>query len=618
MKLSLIQPAGATPPAADPALEAFPGTWERCPPGAEAPDSAAPAEAKNRLWRGAQGAWVLFAGAGPLPTLACFSAALDADLVCPGPPPKEDEALILRTPFAVRRAFLEALDGFREMPGGVEDFELGLRAMEAGARILPNTAWKGSAPAGPLDYGTVLALLVRHPGEAVLRWACGPGSRDELPARFAERYGRPLPSQDRFSLPELAGHFAERSAPPLLPAEEITRLLEGASAAELWSTGTGTGRRMDRSHAANWLMANTVCFEAMAARNLCLRFPPPRLVAGANAEPGPEPLGISLEGRYEVTVERAALAGLRPSSLTLPLPLPGPEQQDLELFDFEPADLDERLDAEGATATLPVPGDARTAFRIGYSFRCTVREGVGVPATEVPPMPVIPLAPAYAAQVDGILASLFDSGGADLTPRHRARRIYDWIRDNVVFRLSERAGLFALDARAGNCAHRVRLFTLLCSRASVAVRERSGVLAGDLQSHGLHEGRRWATTERCDRGHPLFHVWADVFLGDEGWVPVDFLGADSGARMMTPRNVRDPRVRAELHAWTPRLEDYYFGRVDPYRLHFGPRPKALSGIPDGVPGGGLEAIWRAAWGTRHALRTRLTGLPPHHPREEKG
>ncbi|MBK8724488.1 MAG: hypothetical protein IPL96_00175 [Holophagaceae bacterium] len=82
----MVQLAGAASPAADPALEAFPGSWERCLPGAEAPDSASPAEVKNQLWRGARGAWVLFAGAGALPPLERFAAPLDADLVCPGPP----------------------------------------------------------------------------------------------------------------------------------------------------------------------------------------------------------------------------------------------------------------------------------------------------------------------------------------------------------------------------------------------------------------------------------------------------------------------------------------------------------------------------------------------------
>jgi hypothetical protein len=50
--------------------------------------------------------------------------------------------------------------------------------------------------------------------------------------------------------------------------------------------------------------------------------------------------------------------------------------------------------------------------------------------------------------------------------------------------------------------------------------------------------------------------------------------------------------------------------VDPYRVHFGERPKFLSGIPSGVPGEDLEALWNLAWSTRHSLRTRLSGLPP--------
>ncbi len=136
------------------------------------------------------------------------------------------------------------------------------------------------------------------------------------------------------------------------------------------------------------------------------------------------------------------------------------------------------------------------------------------------------------------------------------------------------------------------------------------MLAGDLHSQGVLDGRRWAVAERADRGHPLSHVWAEVFLGEEGWLPMDFFGADSGRRMMTLANVRDPAARQRLRAWSPRLDDYYFGSVDPYRLYFGATPRVLSGIPSGVPGGDLEAIWKLAWATRHTMRTRISGLPP--------
>jgi hypothetical protein len=50
--------------------------------------------------------------------------------------------------------------------------------------------------------------------------------------------------------------------------------------------------------------------------------------------------------------------------------------------------------------------------------------------------------------------------------------------------------------------------------------------------------------------------------------------------------------------------------MDPYRVHFAQRPKSLGAIPSGVPDGNIEAIWKVAWGTRHEMRTRLSGLPP--------
>lgn len=576
-------------------------------------DASSRVERLNEAWRRARGEWVLFLPEGlPLPPLDPVSAA-DADLLCAGPLLGLSGAPDAAPPFAVRRNFLDAVDGFAHLPGGAEAFELGLRLHEAGARSLCPAGWpRPERGGGPLAFETVLALFCRHPYHWVLEWACGclepsgGGSGEDLAQRFERLFGRPVPALCRHSAGELGAYFAERADPPLQPAETITRALEAADILGLYASGDEGGRLFERSHAANWLLANTPYFEAMAARNPVLCHPPPRLAAGSSAPT----LAVRLEGRYEVEVAAGVADGLHAATVALPLPVECAEQGDLRLFDFEPREFEPFVDASGSSVRVPFTPVPGRATRLGYSFQCRVQEGQARPAESPPPQASTPIGARYGAQLDAINAAIFRGEALALEPQQRAHRIYGWILDHVAFRWSERMGLVALEARAGNCAHRIRLFALLCGRVGLAVRERCGVLAGDLQAQGVLDGRRWARATRCERGHPLFHVWAEVFLGREGWMPMDFLGADSGRRSMTPRNVRDAALRARLHDWTPRLEDYYFGHVDPYRLYFGATPKALSGIPRGVAGADLDSIWRVAWGTRHTLQMRLQGLPP--------
>lgn len=597
----------------DASAEGFPGMWERCS-CARKPRFTSPADEKNRVWPATRGEWVLFVEGGrELPPLARFLAPIDADVVCPESP---RSAVILRPPFAIRRTLLEALGGFQDLPCGLDDVDLGLRAQEAGASILRAKDWVGfaSAVARPLDLEGVIALFTRHPFAWILEWGCerseaNPNPGEPMAQRFARIFGRPVPYQGQNSLKELADHFAERAEPPLLPSHEIARQLEHAEASGLYGTGPAGDRRFERSHAANWLVSNTIYFESIAERNLCLLFPPPRLRGGPEAEP----LAIAIEGRYEVEVDSPSLVGLSSPSLSLPLPVEGPEQRGLALFAFEPSDFEAFIDETRATARLPLRPEAGRPVRIGYSFRCTVHEGTTRSAGPATPGRAPPLSPAYQSRLDAVFASIFGGGAPDANPRARARRIYRWILDHIPCRRSDRLGLFALDARAGNCAHRVRLFSLLCHRSGLEARERFGIPAGDLHSQGILDGRQWAVTVYRERIHPPIHVWAEVFLEDEGWMPVDFFGTDSGQRMMTPQNVRNPSTRARLRAWTARLDDYYFGNVDPYRVHFGQKPKSLGAIPSGVPDGNIETIWKVAWGTRHQIRTRLSGLPTGTP-----
>lgn len=565
-----------------------------------------PEAGRGQAWRKARGEWLLFPAEGwPLPDLAPLAAPVgDCVLAQAG--------LEAGQPFAIRRSLLLELGGLADLPAGLAGFELGLRLRAGGVRCLRTPLWAEASPAVPAPtYDDALALFLRHPLAEVLGWLCDrlegvpadPAEAQE--ARFLRVFGHPVPAQCRHSIAELAEYYAEGAEPPYLPVGEIEGLLAGAVAAGLHHAGPALDPRLDLHHAGNWLVAETRYFEALESRNLVLRHPPPRLAAGAGAAS----LGVTLEGRYEVDLDTGALAGLYHPIFTLDLPAACREQPEVELFDFEPAGLEAFLDPTRSLLHLPLAEAPPGGLRIGYSVRCRVEEGAGHGHEGPEPRPEPNrVSPHYAARLDAILAAILQGRPEAFEPRARARRIYDWILDHVTFLGSDRMGLLAIDARAGNCSHRARLFCLLCQRAGLAARTRAGVLAIEWAGSGVQDGSPWADTAGACRGQALNHVWTEVHVPGEGWLPVDFLGTDSGSRMMTSANVPSAAVRARVLELTPGLEDYYFGNLDPYRLHFGVGRKAVAGIPFGL-GEGLDAIWRAAWGCRHRFRCRISGLP---------
>jgi hypothetical protein len=126
------------------------------------------------------------------------------------------------------------------------------------------------------------------------------------------------------------------------------------------------------------------------------------------------------------------------------------------------------------------------------------------------------------------------------------------------------------------------------------------------------DGPRVHTRYVMSRGVAAVHIWLEVLLDDQWW-PLDFIGADHGRRVMTPQNVRTPSVRRRIHDWTPMLDAYCFGTVDPYRLYLAEPPKGLIGLPIGEGVRDLAALRRARWATRHVLSVAIDGAPAMHP-----
>lgn len=110
--------------------------------------------------------------------------------------------------------------------------------------------------------------------------------------------------------------------------------------------------------------------------------------------------------------------------------------------------------------------------------------------------------------------------GEEKNPYLNARKFYDWIIDSLFYQDVEglKGALFALINSYGECGDYSALFVAFCRAAGIPARPVVGF---------------WAET-----GRPC-HVWAEFYIEECGWVPVDVTVADTWG---------DP--------------DYYFGNLD--------------------------------------------------------
>jgi len=129
----------------------------------------------------------------------------------------------------------------------------------------------------------------------------------------------------------------------------------------------------------------------------------------------------------------------------------------------------------------------------------------------------------------------------------KARALYDWTVDNT-FRDPDTRGCGLGDVTAllkrpgGKCADISSIFVTLARAAGVPSREILGIRTGKTAEQDVSN---WQ------------HCWAEFYLPGYGWVPVD------------PADVRKAMLKQNLKLDDPKvaeLRDYYWGRVDSYRI----------------------------------------------------
>jgi len=135
--------------------------------------------------------------------------------------------------------------------------------------------------------------------------------------------------------------------------------------------------------------------------------------------------------------------------------------------------------------------------------------------------------------------------GSEANPYRKARKLYDWVCDNVKYNFVWRwrdatftygcASEEVRKRRVGDCVIQSVFYAALCRSVGVPAR----VLNGPIFPPGMKND----------------HVWAEVYFPNCGWMPVDVTYSEV-ASMVPGLDAQERR----------RIRDFFFGRLDRWRI----------------------------------------------------
>jgi glycosyltransferase involved in cell wall biosynthesis len=534
---------------------------------------------------------------------------------------------------AVRRALFERSAGFDLSMRRGEDTELGMRLWEMGARFgfAPDARAYHLYYSGQGDRDNTwterLAFFYRHPYlltflitlwfayhdqpnpnppsaifESLLTLlAAKDMSLDiDLAAEFNRVYRQPFPAECMYDREFMADYFCEHSG--------IARNVIEAWLNRALAHGLVVQRRegkicFDFNHTTNWLRKATPYqqYEYEHTRYEWLR--PWLLARNEPAGPG-APVALACRGRYEIYIPPEALSGLAlEGTLNIPLPIECNCQTDVQVTNCEPQNLMDYADG-GHTMVhlLPLRQADDGAIRISYEFACRLHEhlsheryGDVIREDNLSRFLRPGYPPAQLVKAQEILKKIFH-GPMD-NSYAVARAIYDWVLNNTVYLQSHLNDYLILETRFGPCVHLARLFVNLCQLMQVPARERCGALLGRVCAPETP----WRVVATGRAYSVLNHTWAEFYAPTHGWVPVDFTANDLGRRILTPVNVTDERLREQIVRETGVYDNYYFGSLDPYRIHTTAQANKIPTYPIVKSKIAPEMFQRLIVQTRHRL-----------------
>jgi transglutaminase-like putative cysteine protease len=255
--------------------------------------------------------------------------------------------------------------------------------------------------------------------------------------------------------------------------------------------------------------------------------PPPTPIPPAPT-PTPEPW-VRYRIRYWITL--AGFAG--PTKVWMPLPRQWNTQKDITLLALGPAPTD--------VFSEPLNGDQIVYWEQNleqdktYSFSeafeiSLLRDTWLISQADVGPYDLsdpllqICLAPSRFIQSDHpeLLQAASTIVGNETNPYRKARLIFDFVVAHMQGSSPEDDALTALNTGRGECGAHAHLFVALCRAAGVPARPVTGLA-------GLRQGE-WLWPEGVGT-----HIWAEFYLPNYGWIPVDTTDAGAFGRSFDNR-----------------------------------------------------------------------------------
>ena len=234
--------------------------------------------------------------------------------------------------------------------------------------------------------------------------------------------------------------------------------------------------------------------------------------------------------------------GYNPTEVWVYLPVPSEwdAQRDLEITLIDPETTSQNVDPSNGNPILywklgrtPASGESQE-FELAFDFTAYETNTYINPAavqpylTESPDYVKYTQAEPYIESDDPQIIDLAISlADGETNPYVLAKIFYDYIFENVRYELLQQGlngAKYILENKVGECGDYSALFIALCRASGIPARPIVGY---------------WAIS-----GNNQTHVWAEFFLEEMGWIPVDVTIGQSESSM----------------------RDYYFGNMDNQRV----------------------------------------------------
>ena len=257
----------------------------------------------------------------------------------------------------------------------------------------------------------------------------------------------------------------------------------------------------------------------------------------------------------------------------LPYPITTDFQKDVKLLSCHPAGMQEHfLPHSGFFYGYPLICDFSSGEAYTFSYECelTVYSRAMGRAKEV----LTPEQFELYTTVDESLAEhplvcrcwedvSIDRGSSDL---EKAHFLYNYLAKNKRFKKTKDScqcyrcsTLKALRDDGGHCITLSRAFIALCRLKKIPAREQAGAIAVNPLGPSRYENRTY--------NEVVFgHTWAEIFISDLGWIPVEFHGISIGTPALTEANEQGEALRHKVIENSEPYFDFFFGNLDCFHI----------------------------------------------------